>query len=130
MPYFTFSTLTEKEYGTITKKEYDSKVTLQLSRITEAKAYQNLFEAYRDKESIIHGSRTLDEFFYHSLSDTGAQRDLEIRNKDQVTTKRIQHVIKHVGGHGEWTIIRIDQLWLWIVDDSKHSGLVLDSTLC
>lgn len=99
----------------------------QLSLIAEAETYQNLFKAYRHRGSIIHGSRTLDEFFYHSLTDTEVQADLEVRNKDQVTTKRIRHAIKHGGGHGDWTIIRVDQLWLWIVDNSKHACSVLDA---
>jgi hypothetical protein len=99
----------------------------QLSLIAEARTYQNLFEAYRHKGSIIHGSQTLDEFCYHSLSDTDAQEDLEIRNKDQVTTKRIRHVISYLVGCGEWTIIRVDKLWLWIVDNSKHAQFVLDA---
>ncbi|KAE8449130.1 hypothetical protein EG329_008514 [Mollisiaceae sp. DMI_Dod_QoI] len=104
----------------------------QLSIIAEAETYQNLFEAYKHMGSIIHGSRTLDEFFYHSLSDKDAQADLEIRNKDQVTTKRIRHVISHVGGPGYWTIIRVDQLWLWIVDNKtiiSSSTHRLDKTI-
>ncbi len=35
----------------------------QLSIIAEAETYQNLFDAYKHMGSIIHGSRTLDEFF-------------------------------------------------------------------
>src|SRR2546423_3036665 len=45
------------------------------------KRYRQLLDAYEGK--VIHGSRTLDEFYYHFLSN------MEDRNADQVVTKWI-----------------------------------------
>lgn len=112
MPYLTFGTLTEDEWK-LDRNTQTAKPRLSL--IQKNKSYQDLFNTYQGK--VVHGSRTLDEFFYNSLSDGDARADLNIRNKDQVTSKRILDV----DDNGHWTIIRIDQLWLWVIDDSEYS---------
>jgi hypothetical protein len=58
-------------------------------------------------------SRTLDQFYYHSLTDTRK------RDENQVVTRYINKV--HGENHTErstWEILRVDQLWLWVVDES------------
>ncbi|KAG4433881.1 hypothetical protein IFR05_010640 [Cadophora sp. M221] len=108
MPYLTFGTLTEDEY----KPGPDPQTAEPtLSLIPKKESYQELFDTYKGK--VVHGSRTLDEFFYNSLSDGDARTDLNQRNIDQVTSKRILDV----DNTSDWRIIRIDQLWVWVIDD-------------
>jgi hypothetical protein len=62
----------------------------------------------------LHESRTLDQFYYHSLENT-TQRD-----EDQVVTRYINKIKKEtpLNSNGETAILRVDQVWLWVIDDS------------
>lgn len=91
---------------------------------------QLLINAYgREK---VHESRTLDRYYYSSLPDENVQK----RNVDQVLTKYItkregqdktngsapavsQNTKPTEGDTG--LILRVDQLWLWVINDSKHN---------
>jgi len=97
-----------------------------LSPIQQVGTYQKLIDAYENK--IVHGSHTLDEYFYHSVSDEANQRDLKRRNKTQITSKRILDATVNRGYPGDWTIIRVDHLWLWIVDNSEYGAFMLNFT--
>ncbi|KAI0095733.1 hypothetical protein GGR51DRAFT_544735 [Nemania sp. FL0031] len=88
-----------------------------LSTIPQVKTYQKLIDAYKDRGSILHVSRTLDEYFHYSFPDKDAQEDLDYRNRTQVISKRIQDIRAQNGCPGDWTIIRVDHLWLWIIDE-------------
>src|SRR2546423_4950319 len=77
--------------------------------------YQKLFETYKD--SILHGSRTLDEFYYQNISDAEISR----RNQTQVVTRRVHSSLQ--GVQESWPIIRVDQLWIWMVDESATPSL-------
>jgi hypothetical protein len=79
--------------------------------------YQKLFETYKD--SILHGSRTLDEFYYQNISDAEISR----RNQSQVVTRRVHSSLQ--GVQKSWPIIRVDQLWIWMVDESATPPLSL-----
>ncbi|KAH7169524.1 hypothetical protein DER46DRAFT_645872 [Fusarium sp. MPI-SDFR-AT-0072] len=92
MPYLTFARETQ-----------DTK---------DSPEYTNLLECY--KQNVIHGSRTLDEFFYHFAQDAKLKSEMQRRNGDQVVTREINGPTK---GLECWTILRVDQLWLWIVDE-------------
>lgn len=72
------------------------------------KTYEQLKAAYRGKT--IHGSRSLDQFYYRSLSDVSK------RNKSQVATR---YLVKELGKSPDWPILTVDQLWLWVVDEGK-----------
>lgn len=70
----------------------------------------------RGKNAILHGSRTLDEFGYYSLINT------DDRDKDQVVTRYLEPDRQkgRVNDPGqEWPILRVDQLWLWVIDESQ-----------
>ncbi|KAJ8133086.1 hypothetical protein O1611_g544 [Lasiodiplodia mahajangana] len=88
-----------------------------LSTIPQVGTYQKLIEAYKESGAILHVSQTLDEYFHHSFPDQAAQEDLRYRNRTQVTSKRIRDVGLHGNGRVDWTIIRVDHLWIWIIDD-------------
>lgn len=92
---------------------------------------------YRD--DVVHGCPTLDESYYHFLpEDTNAQKDREYRNRTQIVTKGIAEALnqrnsresgttKSKGNKDDeklaelpyWTILRINQLWIWVVGQSK-----------
>ena len=89
MPYLTFSALpTDKipsEGSDLDKK---------------------LMKAYK---GVVHGSRTLDQYYYWSLTEKETKR----RDDDQVVTRYFKN-----GGYGTSKLLRIDMLWLWIIDES------------
>ncbi|KAI9746377.1 MAG: hypothetical protein M1818_000090 [Claussenomyces sp. TS43310] len=93
MPYLTFARQT-------------------LDSTKESACYDKLLEVYNGK--MIHGSQTLDEFFYHDLSDRD-RTTLDVRDSDQVVTRYIERTPKGPW-EGGWTILRVDQLWLWQID--------------
>ncbi|KAK3314228.1 hypothetical protein B0H66DRAFT_537472 [Apodospora peruviana] len=51
--------------------------------------YNDLLTQYTCKNNVIHGTRTLDEFYYHFADDDEFEDDMFHRNGDQVTSKEI-----------------------------------------
>ncbi|KAF4475281.1 Ankyrin-1 [Colletotrichum fructicola Nara gc5] len=117
--------------------------------------YRMLFKAYQHhKNSVIHKSPTLDEWYYHFDDDKTSSLDKRERNKTQVVTKFISDAknsqsgdqkIESFTGEGStkpelenspWTLLRVNQLWVWTVDnkwlitanscvfDNSHGDLV------
>ncbi|RYP13074.1 hypothetical protein DL767_010947 [Monosporascus sp. MG133] len=75
-------------------------------------SYQALLDLYKDET--IHGSRTLDEFYYQFNPDKGDNpEDINRRNKDQIVTKELHD--DNCDNLDEWILLRVDQLWLWII---------------
>ncbi|KAM5353503.1 hypothetical protein ACJ41O_000153 [Fusarium nematophilum] len=82
MPYFCFSSQCQDE----TSSQGDAKDKNRLQRLLEAKeSYKGLLGAY--ESSAIHGSTTLDEWYYHFADDGESAGDQKYRNKNQVVTK-------------------------------------------
>lgn len=79
--------------------------------------HQQLCEAYEPKDNTqgrkpMHGSRSLDQFYYHSLLD------LRLRDAGQVVTRYLKK-LRGRDGHDmleSCPFITIDQLWLWVID--------------
>jgi hypothetical protein len=92
MPYLTFAT-------------YPSQQTSN---------YDALLSTY--SKTAIHRFRTLDESYYQFTSDD-VDKERERRNKDQVVTRRLFN--DDMEEAISWDLIGVEQLWLWIVDDSK-----------
>lgn len=67
------------------------------------------------KGGILHQSRTLDQF-YHSIQD-----DTRARDKDQVFTRYVDPELRQKLERGDtnFDILRVNQLWLWVIDESK-----------
>ena len=87
---------------------------------SESDRYRNLLNLYKEELSCkIHGSRTLDESFYHSVSDEDPEaiKDMDCRNADQVVTKRVQDLT--LGDSKSRDILRVGQLWIWVINESK-----------
>ncbi len=68
----------------------------------------------------LHGSRTLDEFYYHFSSEERFLEDMRQRNLDQVVTKAIDGP---PDGKETWTSVRVDQVWLWMLDECMSPRL-------
>ncbi|RYP09134.1 hypothetical protein DL765_008559 [Monosporascus sp. GIB2] len=78
----------------------------------EKTRYQELLDCH--KNETIHGSRTLDEFYYQFNPDKGDNpEDINRRNKDQIVTKELYD--DNCDNLDEWILLRVDQLWLWII---------------
>lgn len=78
---------------------------------------RRLFEVYR--QSIIHDSPTLDEFYYHFASDEKSENDRCSRNKTQVVTKYFHP--NGVEDVDSWSFLRVSQLWAWTIGDGRLS---------
>jgi hypothetical protein len=63
----------------------------------------------------VYHSRTLDEFYYYAAKHT------EQRDCDQIVTKFIDKQLQRKPDQrGEsFEILRVDQLWLWVIDEGK-----------
>jgi hypothetical protein len=73
--------------------------------------HAKLFRANIHNDPPMHPRRTLDQYYFSTLKDTTS------RDKDQVVyrgTKKEKSDWEH-----EPRIVMVDQLWLWILDDSK-----------
>ncbi|KAI1097263.1 hypothetical protein F4804DRAFT_328090 [Jackrogersella minutella] len=96
MPYLTFSRDTHVGQG-----QEDN----MLRNSEQAKKkYEDLFDS--SKGQVVHGSPTLDEFYYHSASR---------RNEIQAITEML-HPEKRALSR---TLLRVNQLWIWVIDN-KH----------
>jgi hypothetical protein len=86
---------------------------------------RNLILAYLHHDDCLHVSRTLDQFYYHSLSP----EKLEGRNTDQVVFKYAKEVMKLRNQHPvleSYQICMVDQLWLWVIDESTCVVLLVN----
>ncbi|KAF7954055.1 uncharacterized protein EAE97_001453 [Botrytis byssoidea] len=69
MPYITIGSCHQR----------DTKPKIYIDPPKFRKSYNNLMEVYKDK--VIHGTRSLDQFYYHSLAD------VSLRDQSQVVTR-------------------------------------------
>ena len=117
MPYLTFSALPTGEipsegsepgnnskFGKTAAPE--SRSTKSNESFTAGCLDKMLLDAY---EGRVHGSRTLDQYYYWSLTD----EETKHRDNDQVVTRYLKdkkcETLK---------LLRVDMLWLWIIDES------------
>ena len=93
---------------------------MTVAQVFEAMNYESderLLRDYVKANPPLHIRRTLDQYYFATLDDT-SQRD-----KDQVVyrgTKAGRNL------HGRKTrVVMVDQLWLWILDDSRSPTVLL-----
>jgi hypothetical protein len=70
-------------------------------------------------DAILHTTRTLDEFYYDALQDT------QKRDKNQVVGRYLKENSVQTQRREEsfsWRILRVDQLWLWVVDHGRFNS--------
>ena len=111
IPYFCFST----NYRTTTNPSANQT------------KYERLLEAYSSSGN--HRSPTLDEWYYHFGKGEKSQEDKDHRNVTQVVTKFANIDDESIEGQGnnkaeqgkpdKWTVLRVNQLWIWTLADSK-----------
>lgn len=93
--------------------------------------YAELVAAY-PITSAVHGSPTLDEWYYHfQKDDETSDKDRLHRNMNQVVTKyQRRRKLREKNGHknggfvshcssGELSLLRVNQIWIWIIGNSK-----------
>jgi hypothetical protein len=69
----------------------------------------------------LHPRRTLDQFYYSSLIDTS------IRDQDQTTSKWTGSGVGtegHTSASDDSLVMMVDQLWCWVLDESKSSHTI------
>lgn len=104
MPYIAF--------GSCHQKPTEAKMCIDPP--ASRKSYNDLMEVYKDK--VIHGTRSLDQFYYHSLVD------MPLRDRSQVVTRsflKIKNGDSVDKSEVTWPYLVVDQLWLWIIDEGK-----------
>lgn len=79
--------------------------------------HQELLKAY--KNHVIHFSPTLDEYYYQFATDQESEKDRCSRNESQVVTKSLLE--RREKGSDSWRLLRVNQLWIWTLEDSKSS---------
>ncbi|KAH8802534.1 hypothetical protein F5884DRAFT_738128 [Xylogone sp. PMI_703] len=118
MPYLTFADHTDQKL-----KEHNNKLAeiYALKQVENSKKDSD--REARKNGKILHRSRTLDQFYYHSLKDT------KHRDKNQVVTRYINKKEKKNESEEQNkseakgqpprknVILRVDQVWLWVIDD-------------
>lgn len=110
-------------------RDSDGKVSTK-SLDSPEKLHKDLFKAYLEplevagsgNQSGLHISRTLDQFYYHSLPPSETDdRDLDQviyrYQDDKINTRQQQWKYE------DYVICVVDQLWLWVIDDSKGHKL-------
>ena len=81
-----------------------------------AKMERVLAREYTDGEKPLHPRRTLDQFYYSSLRNTST------RDSDQTISKWTGIGVEQGGrqsAHSSSRLIMVDQLWCWVLDESK-----------
>lgn len=63
----------------------------------------------------LHMRRTLEQFYYWTAEDTTR------RDKDQVVCRATKHYSDDPDDDSTSRIVMVDQLWLWILDDSMQT---------
>lgn len=94
-----------------------------LTFATQNSAMTNSMKPFKDVSQVIHGSRTLDEYYYQFASDKDYQQeDIDKRNRDQVVTRWL-HRGEGIDDLQSWVVLRVDQLWLWVIAPGKLRSL-------
>lgn len=76
-----------------------------------------LVSYYTTQNHVVHGPRTLDEYFYHSCRLREAEKTMDERNRDQVLSKTLHD---DLCDRDDWVLVNVDQLWIWIVNYSMY----------
>ncbi|KAG5760665.1 hypothetical protein H9Q72_011228 [Fusarium xylarioides] len=122
MPYFSFSTSDPNQEGSEMNDTNETKELRAEYRVG------SLEEEYGES---VHGSPTLDEWYYHFGEDEGSKKDRNDRNETQVVSKYLETInTEDHEGQGSFsifdlekkparraTILRVNQLWIWTIAD-------------
>jgi hypothetical protein len=85
----------------------------KLFEMIDEAADERLIQEHLHSSSPLHLRRTLDQYYYWTVADTTAQ------DHDQV----VSHGTRSSSDPGATSrVVMVDQLWLWILDESKFSS--------
>lgn len=88
---------------------------VELKQISDAQArFQRVLDGYKD--SVVHGSPTLDELYYHFAGDADSKTNRQDLNETQVVTKSLKG---DVSKDMHWPLVRVNQLWIWTLGDNE-----------
>lgn len=88
------------------------------------KLHSALREAYPD--DAVHHCSTLDESYYHfDVNNEEAEKIQKHRNKTQVVTRAAENAgqaaLQDKNEDSYWPLLRVNQLWIWAVGESRSS---------
>ena len=115
MPFLEFSIYHRDEDQASSNSTYkgDDRLLDETKILNGLKKRKSLLNAY--KNSPFHGPSTLDEFYYHFTDDSNEEKTM--RNRTQVVTKYLHP--NGLEGQNYWPLLRVSQLWIWIIDESE-----------
>jgi hypothetical protein len=91
---------------------------VSLAKVADAMDYfddEQLLKRNLHKDPPLHVRRTLDQYYFSTLEETSA------RDRDQVVYRETR---AGRGIQSRARVVMVDQLWLWILDDSmQESGI-------
>lgn len=96
--------------STSTDPTLDATEKRLLEDLEKRNAFLNAYPA-----SAFHAPSTLDDFYYHFADDSHNEKSM--RNKTQVVTKCLYP--DSLKDRNYWLLLRVSQLWIWIIDDSE-----------
>jgi hypothetical protein len=85
----------------------------KLYQIIDEAADGRLIEDHLFESPPLHMRRTLEQYYYWTAEDTSR------RDKDQVVCRATRHYSDESDPDSASRIVMVDQLWLWILDDSE-----------
>lgn len=114
MPYLAFSTQhrDDIDLGPTESPNSDKAKLEQVKKASEI--HKNHMQCYGG--SVVHGSPTLDEWYYHFAEDPESTQERLYRNQSQVVNKNLQVDANQLA---HWPLLRVNQLWIWTIDNSK-----------
>lgn len=86
----------------------------KLYQIIDEAADGRLVEDHLFSAPPLHMRRTLEQFYYWTAEDTTR------RDKEQVVCRSTRHYSDDSDPDSTSRIVMVDQLWLWILDDSRY----------
>jgi hypothetical protein len=89
----------------------------KLFQIIDEAADGRLIEDHLYTPAPLHMRRTLEQFYYWTAEDTSR------RDRDQVVCRSTRHNGDDPDHEAVSRLVMVDQLWLWILDDSESIAL-------
>ncbi|KXH60791.1 hypothetical protein CNYM01_04327 [Colletotrichum nymphaeae SA-01] len=86
--------------------------------------YERLLAKYGQTDSPVHGSPTLDEWYYQfTKNDNTTEKERLHRNNGQVVTRFLKETRRLGPTESELRILRVNQIWIWTI---KNMDELLD----
>lgn len=90
----------------------------KLHQVIDEAADGRLVEDHLYSSAPLHPRRTLEQFYYWTADDTSR------RDREQVVCRGTRYQGDESGSEATTRLVMVDQLWLWILDDSKFNSVV------